>query len=274
MALTGILMSIFIATFAIKNIIEFTVSDNSIRKILTPIFIFIVFGIQLGIVMSESYSNCGKIQIKDTLIYGLGYWILIFGSVYTLITVLPGWKQPFSNFFGYGIVSLMGIKTLFNDILKPTNNVKGDPKLSAVIEQIYDDKSLLINTLTPNNFDNALTSLKGIFKPEVSKVINEMPYSSSQLDNLPETKKIAHDNLQKLSHLVLLKDQISTNIWLFVAGLLSLTYASMLTSTSKCTLSASKLKQHISDYQKQLEKEEKDKKKYNETQQRVQVITE
>jgi hypothetical protein len=273
MALTSILMSIFIASFVIKNIIEFTVTDNSIRKVLTPIFIFITFGVQLGIVMSESYSNCGKIQISDTLIYGLGYWILIFGSIYLLITMLPGWKQPFSNFFGYGIVSLMGIKTLFNDIMKPTNNVKGDPKLSAVIEQIYDDKSLLINTLTPGNFDNAITSLKGIFRPEVIKVINEMPYSSSQIDALPQERKIAYDNLQKLSHLVSLKDLISTNIWLLFAGILSLTYASMLTSSAKCSLSSSQLKTHITNYQKELENKEKENTHYQNNKQRVQVVT-
>lgn len=273
MALTGILMSVFIASFVIKNIIEFTVKENSIRKILTPVFIFITLGVQLGIVMNESYTNCGKIQISDTLVYGLGYWILIFGSIYLLITMLPGWKQPFSNFFGYGIVSLMGIKGLFNDIMKPTNNVKGDPKLSAVIEQIYDDKSLLINTLTPDNFDSAMTSLKGIFKPEVSKVINEMPYSSSQIEALTNEKKIAYENLQQLSHLVLLKDLISTNIWLLFGGILSLTYASMLTSSSKCTLSSKQLKQHISDYQKQLENKEKENNSYQNEKQRVQVVT-
>lgn len=271
MALTGLFMSIFVVSFLIKNIIEFTVSDNSIRKVLTPIFVFITLGLQVAIVMSESYSNCGKIQIKDTLLYGLGYWILIFGTIYMIISMLPGWKQPFSNFFGYGIVSLMGIKNLFNQILLPSKDVKSDPKLSAVIEQVYDNKSLLINTLTPSNFDSAMSSLKGIFKPEVRKVFKEMPYTSQQLNSLTTNQKTAHDNLQRLSHLVVLKDLIATNIWLFVGGLLSLTYGSMLANTSDCSLSSSKLKQHIQDYQKHLEHTEKQEKEDN-SKRRVHVI--
>lgn len=249
MAVSGIIMTLFTLGLIAKVLMEVFTKGTTISKIITPLFITFVFGLQMWLVMAESSSACGKVQWKDVLIYGMGYWILIFGGVYLILTMAPGWKQPFSNFFGYMVVLLMGVKTTFNDLLKSPSQTK-DPKLNAVIERVYQDKSLLINTLTPSNFDEAISSLKGIF--------------NSGSTNYSE-------NMKRLAHLVFVKDKVAENIWLAMAGWLSLTYAGMLTSSSNCELQPAQLKKHIQDYQQQLKQKEQQK-ATKQQQQRVQVI--
>ena len=264
----GLFMSLFIGSIFIKALLEFFTESIQLKQIITPIFIFCVLAYQIGMVMSVSKDNCGKIQIKDVLIYGLGYWILIFGVTFLLITMFPGWKEPFSNFFGYGVVNLMGIKYLLNKILLPRDRSK-DPKLNSIIERIYDDHSLLINSFTPDNFNDAMKGLKGIFKPEIRRAIEGLPTGSVDKSfNMGKILKQRGGNmndspselLNKLANLVVLKDKVSENIWFATSGWLSLTYSSMLTTSSKCDLSPSKLKKHIQDYQSHLEaKEQKQK---------------
>ena len=262
-------MTLFLFTIFAKALLEFLTESVQLKQIITPIFIFCVLAYQIGMVMASSKESCGKIQLQDVLIYGLGYWIMIFGSTILLITMFPGWKQPFSNFFGYGIVNLMGIKYILNRILLPKDRSK-DPKLNSIIERIYEDHSLLINSFTPDNFNSAMKGLKGIFRPEIRATIEGLP--SESIDKTFKMGKLLKQRggnietdspselIKKLANLVMLKDKIAENIWFATSGWLSLTYSSMLTTSAKCNLSPAKLKKHIQDYQSHLEaKEQKQK---------------
>lgn len=266
---SSLFMALFAASIVVKVILEFFSKSMQLKQLLTPIFVFCVFAFQIGLVMSISKENCGTMQIKDILIYGLAYCILIFGTTFLLLTMFPGWKEPFSNFFGYGVVNLMGVKDLLNKIMLPKDQSK-DPKLNAIIERIYEDHSLLINSFTPDNFNSAMKGLKGIFKPDIRKALNGMPESSKPVTNpilaMNTTKPInqkggnngesPNDLIKQLANLVVLKDKIAENIWFAASGWLSLTYASMLTTTSKCNLSPAKLKKHIKDYESHLKSTE------------------
>ena len=249
-------MALFMTSIVVKGLLEFFSRSIQLKQLLTPIFVFCVLAYQIGLVMAISKENCGKMQVKDILIYGLAYCILIFGSTFMLITIFPGWKAPFSNFFGYGIVKLMGVKDLLNKIMLPKNQSK-DPKLNAIIERIYEDHSLLINTFTPDNFNSAMVGLKGIFKPNIRKALDSMSGSQRGGNNSEGL-----DLIKQLANLVMLKDKIAENIWFATSGWLSLTYASMLTTTSKCNVSLSKLKKDMKDYESNLKSiEEKEKEK-------------
>lgn len=224
----GLIMTLFMVSLIVKILLEVFVKDPSIGKVLTPIFIFLTLGLQMWLVMSETKANCGKIQLMPTLTYGVLYWTLIFGSIYAILLVAPGWKQPFSNFFGYGVVSLMGLKDIFNRMLIDEKFASKDPKLNMIIERIYKNQSLLINTLTPSNFNDSLKDLKSILRTR---------------------SKTFTDDIKQLGHLVFLKDKIAENIWLGLAGWLSLSYASMLAADSKCTLSNTQMAEHIKEYE-------------------------
>lgn len=248
----GLIITMFIGFIILKMTLEIFLKGTDIGRIITPLFVFVTFALQMWLVMNTSSSICGKIQWKDVLIFGLGYWLLIFGSIFLIINIIPGWKQPFSNFFGYLIVKLMGIKDVFNNLLKPASKVN-DPKLASVIEKVYQDKSVMINTFTPSNFDDAIAALKGIF------------INTSSLDY--------KTNMEKLSHLVFVKDKVAENIWLAAAGWLSLTYASMLATGSSCNLTPEQLKTHMENYNKELENDKKTKDAIDK-QKRAQVIRE
>ena len=98
---------------------------------------FCVLGLQIWLVVSDSLATCGKMRWQDLLknvgIFGVAYWILIFGLTALILQMSPGWKQPFSNFFGYLVVMLMGVKETFNELLKSPSKTS-DVKLNAVIE--------------------------------------------------------------------------------------------------------------------------------------------
>lgn len=224
----GLIMTLFMVTLIVKILLEVFVKDPSIGRVLTPIFIFLTFGLQMWLVMSETKANCGKIQLMPTLTYGLLYWILIFGSIYAILLIAPGWKQPFSNFFGYGIVSFMGVNDIFNRMLIDEKIASKDTKLNMIVERIYKNSSLLINTLTPSNFNESLKDLRSILRTRSKTFTNDV---------------------KQLGHLVFLKDKIAENIWLGLAGWLSLSYASMLAADSKCTISNDQMAEHIKEYE-------------------------
>ena len=227
-------MFLFLGTIVVKVLLEVFVTSVKLKTFITPIFALLMLGYQIGLVMSVSNNNCGKINLKDVILYGIVYCILIFGITYALITVFPGWKQAFSNFFGYGVVILLGIKQLLNKMMKEKTTTSDD-KLNSIIQKIYDDHSLLVNSLTPDNFNSAIKGLKGIFKPNITSAMGQMGTDEKEITD--NRTKEGVKLLNKFAHLVMLKDKIAENIWFLVSGGLSLTYASMLTNSSKCELS-------------------------------------
>lgn len=242
----GFYMFLFLGTIAVKVLLEVFVISVKLKTFITPIFALLMLGYQIGLVMSVSNNNCGKINLKDVILYGVVYCILIFGITYALITVFPGWKQAFSNFFGYGVVIVLGIKQLLNKMMKE-NTTTSDDKLNSIIQKIYDDHSLLVNSLTPDNFNSAIKGLKGIFKPNIISAIGQIGTDFNEIEDDSNTKE-GVKLLNKFAHLVMLKDKIAENIWFLVSGGLSLTYASMLTNSSKCELSEEEVNNKVKKF--------------------------
>ena len=116
-------------------------------------------------------------------------WIFIFGSLFVLLMIFPGWKSPFSNTFGYLLAKISGIQSLFNKMLVPESSNK-------TIAQVYEDNSLIINEVTPSNFNDFWLnfSKNGFFNKEANKFKNQ------------------------LYNLVNLKDIVSETIWYLLTG--------------------------------------------------------
>ena len=114
-AITTILLIFKIILLPSDNIGDFK-NENQTTKI---IFIFYILLLLFGnylINTSVTTRMCnGTPQWGSTFIITFLPWILIFGVLNVILIIFPGWLTPFSNTFGFFVVTIFGIKTLFND---------------------------------------------------------------------------------------------------------------------------------------------------------------
>lgn len=220
-----------IVMFSILTTIYFIIISIVTIKNKTPlkiIYFTLILISQFYISYQTSKTICGTPQTKEILIWSFIPWFIIFGGITVLLTVFPGWKSPFSNTFGYLVVKLMGIKTLFNSLLK-SNYTSASPQLNTIAEKLLEDNSLLINQFTPNNFNDALQKLR----PLLNK-------------NNIELEK-------QLYRLVKIKDNVSEYIWYMLTGVLTVSMTNIGLVSSKCNKSVAQLKQESEEYKKQLQ---------------------
>jgi hypothetical protein len=237
------------ATLAIVIFILLTIAYFIILNILgknskTPITIVYYCSVvlsQLYIAYEISKKTCGTPQIGDIFIWSIIPWVIIFFSLNLLLRLFPGWKAPFSNTFGYLITRIMGIKGLFNKLIKSDFNAN-DKGLSKIAEYIFEDQSMLINEMTPENFDLSVKKLDKL-------------WDKSQAD--------FSKNMNSLRYLVTLKDYISEMIWFLLTGVLTISISSMGLLSSKCNKSVSQIKDEVEKYKEEIKAQkqnEKDKK--------------
>ena len=96
-------------------------------KIVSICYIFIVLITQFFINLGHTKTFCGTAQKTKALIYTLVPNIFMFGMVFGLLIILPGWKTPFSNTIGYMIVKTMGVSDLLRKMLKTSAELKEKP---------------------------------------------------------------------------------------------------------------------------------------------------
>ena len=128
-------------------------------------------------------------------------WLIIFGLINILLKIFPGWLQPFSNTFGYGIAKIAGLSKVTKQLFKEKVDA-GDPemkKVQSLLSNIYGDQSLLINEITPQNF--------GDFWKRLTPLFNNEAKNGSELKD-------------KLFTLVRLKTLVSEYMWYMLTGAL------------------------------------------------------
>ena len=96
-------------------------------KIVSIGYIFIVLITQFIINLGHTKTFCGTKQKTKALIYTLVPNIFMFGMVFGLLIILPGWKTPFSNTIGYMIIKTMGVSDLLRRMLKTSADLKEKP---------------------------------------------------------------------------------------------------------------------------------------------------
>jgi len=146
--------------------------------------------------------------------------------------MFPGWKSPFSNTFGYLAARVGGIKDAFNAIL--TENIS-----NKAVQAIYEDNSLIINEITPENFEDF--------------------WSKMQTSNMISAS-VPADSKERLYKLVRMKDIVSEFVWYLLAGVLISSITFSYISNSKCKRSAEYMKQQHEEWKKDADKGEKKKK--------------
>jgi hypothetical protein len=200
-------------------------------KVVTIIYFLLIFITQFSLNISLTDEICGFKQPGLAFTTTVFPWTIIFGSLSVLFMMFPGWKSPFSNTFGYLAAKVGGIKDAFNAILQS--------KISNTdLRLIYEDSSLMINEITPGNFDDFWSKLQ----------------SSGML-----SEKVSPEAKERLFKLVRMKDIVAEFVWYLLAGVLISSITFSYISNSKCKRSAEYMKQQHEEWKKDADKGEKKK---------------
>ena len=73
-------------------------------KLLTAAYIIIVITTQYFMNVSNTTKICGVKQTKKAFIYTIIPNLFMFGALFAILTIMPGWKSPFANTFGYAVL--------------------------------------------------------------------------------------------------------------------------------------------------------------------------
>lgn len=159
------------------------------------IVIFFIYSINVEI-MKERCGASGSVIIPTLM-----PWLGIFAPFMGILYLFPEWKLPFSNTFGYLIVSITGGVNTIEKI------VINKDKLAL----IYQSPSLLINQFTYTNFDKEVVNYKDVFDLEDVVAVNDF------------------------KTVLLLKEVISTWIWYMLMGSITVSTSYMMLMSTECT---------------------------------------
>lgn len=143
-------------------------------------------------------------------------WILIFGVMMIVLVMFPGFKSAFSDVIGYYYVSKEA-NTVFTELFMDPNiqtkidaSTDGGPETKGKMQdaadaviKIFGEKSVLINQIVPNNFQNYWNTLRVLMKPKY------------QTDN-----QGSNELKRRFFDLVVTRDQIGEAMWFIYTGIL------------------------------------------------------
>jgi hypothetical protein len=134
-------------------------------------------------------------------------WLLIFLPFMAALSFFPAWKTPFSNTFGYLVLSLT----------EGVDSIKKIVKNQSQLELIYQSPSLLINQFTYDTFDDvAKEKYKDVFVKR-------------------EDGAVAVAALDEFKNILLLKEIVATWIWYMLIGSITVSTSYMMMMNSDCT---------------------------------------
>lgn len=194
------------------------------------IYILLVIAGEFFLNVNITKSICGSSQWYTAFMVTIFPWVFIFGILVVLLKMFPSWLQPFSNTIGYAITLASGLTSVFKNIIPPEDKRQGnvDSGISRSLEYIYSNSGLLINLITPSNFNNFYNRMKN--------------------DGLIIGDPV--DLKEKLYSMVVLKETVSLAVWYLLAGILitSVSYNSIV--NAGCQVSASEMQSRHDEYEK------------------------
>ena len=194
-------------------------NSPNIINILIYILVLVIGNYFINITISSEI--CGQPQWGSIFLITLLPWTLIFVSLVILLLMFPGWLAPFSNTIGYLICNLFGLRDLMLSILRPQNEIltnytteggedTKNASLALVTEnlnQIYSDKSILINEITEENFEDFWERFRKGGLLNIEKINEQESTTGIILKN-------------ELFNFIVMKNTISKIIWFSLTGLL------------------------------------------------------
>ena len=188
------------------------------------IYVLILVVGQFIINLSLTNSLCGSSQWSTALSITLIPWLIIFGSIFAILKMFPGWLYPFSATIGYFIVSLMGIQKTITRT--DQNSISQTDR--QTISELYNDPGLLLNIITMENFNKAV----------------------QKINKQPGVEIKGGEARAKLFDLIYLKTTISEMIWYLLTGCFVISVSYNYIINSACTLSAAEMQKKTDEYHK------------------------
>ena len=221
------IFAFFIITL-IFTIIKYSIPDTMLTLI-NIIYIGTLLAVQITINSSLAKTICNNPQSTSTGVVATIFPMLfIFGLLQLLLTIFPGWLEPFSNTFGYAIAKIGGAESVVREVLKTGS--QGD--ISKAISNIYNDPSIFLNQFNYNDEED--------FKIKWNK--------SSQLF-LPNTG-VGTPKYNDFRNMVKLKDLVAQFVWYMLAGILVTSRSYNYIINQPCGLSPAVAEQIAADYAK------------------------
>tara|TARA_B000000475_G_scaffold270854_1_gene267322 strand:- start:1552 stop:2319 length:768 start_codon:yes stop_codon:yes gene_type:complete len=190
-------------------------------RIITAIYLATILAIQFIANYQIVLKKCGEPQFAKTITYTLGPNLIIFGGLMTLLTVFPGWKAPFSNTIGYVILNGLGKLIMGKGIGDALLAILKKDNTNKLLKKVYADPSMMVNDITPDNFNVFIQRLGG--------------------NNSIKKSDVSEEDLATLYNFVVLKDNIASFVWYFLTGLLVIQNSNSYIQTMKCVRSETQL---------------------------------
>jgi len=221
---TGI-FAFFIITL-IFTIIKYSIPDTMLTLI-NMIYIGTLLAVQITINSSLAKTICNNPQATSTGVVATIFPMLfIFGLLQMLLTIFPGWLEPFSNTFGFAIAKIAGAESVVQGVLKQ----QASGEIGKAISNIYNDPSIFLNQF---NYDN-----KEDFEVKWNK-------SKELFNNEDAVRKYT-----EFRNMVKLKDLVAQFVWYMLAGILVTSRSYNYIINQPCSLSPDIVDKIASDYAK------------------------
>jgi hypothetical protein len=224
------------------------------------IYLFIVIITQIVINIYNITSDCGGNTVDNigpAALLTFFPWSLIFGVLIIVLILYPGFKIAFSDVIGYFYVAnsannLLTELLIDKDVEDEMNQGNVDTKSKIAIQNAADiiikiagNRSILINQIVPDNFNNFWTTLRPLMKTKF------------QLES-PETEDIK----DKFFKIVVTRDNVGEAMWFIYTGILVVSLVQLNITNRGCVSDAATMEKNYQaflDDQKQLEEENKKK---------------
>jgi hypothetical protein len=224
------------------------------------IYLFIVIITQIVINIYSITSDCGGNTVDNVgpgALLTFFPWCLIFGVLIIVLILYPGFKIAFSDVIGYFYVAnsannLLTELLIDKDVEDEMNEGNVDTKSKIAIQNAADiiikiagNRSILINQIVPDNFNNFWTTLRPLMKTKF------------QLES-PETEDIK----DKFFKIVVTRDNVGEAMWFIYTGILVVSLVQLNITNRGCVSDAATMEKNYQaflDDQKELEEENKKK---------------
>jgi len=194
------------------------------------IYIGTLLAVQITINSSLAKTICNNPQSTTSGVVATIFPMLfIFGLLQLLLTIFPGWMEPFSNTFGYAIAKIGGAESVVRDVLKK----EATQEISKAISNIYNDPSIFLNQFNYNDqqdFDTKWTKSQELF--------------------IPEAQSTTSERCKSFKNMVKLKDLVAQFVWYMLAGILVTSRSYNYIINQPCGLSPAVAEQIAEDYSK------------------------
>ena len=185
-------------------------TPDTMSTMLNIIYVIAIISTQVSINAALAKSVCNNPNSTNVGILATIFpMVFIFGLLELMLNIYPGWVEPFSNTFGYGIVKLSGLSTTIKNLIKSPQTSSTGKMVASALNNIYNDPSIFINQFSYDNkeafdrtWNNSYANGNGLFVESAKLAANE-------------------SNLYKeFRHCVKLKDIVGKFVWYILVGVL------------------------------------------------------